>query len=67
MYWYYDDKAYGVQYYYSLYSRDTEHSDTDIHFLYEFNFKEVICDGHILSVKCCNNQKCLHSLLFMDS
>ena len=29
----------------------------DIHcFLYEFNFKEVICDSHKLSVKCYNNQ-----------
>ena len=29
----------------------------DIHcFLSEFNFKEVICDSHKLSVKCYNNQ-----------
>ena len=31
-------------------------------FLYEFNFKEVICDGHTLSVRCCNNQHFIHSL-----
>ena len=40
---------------------------TFIVFLYEFNFKEVICDGLTLSVKCCNNQHFIHSLLFMDS
>ena len=40
---------------------------TFIVFLYEFHFKEVICDGHTLSVKCCNNQHFIHSLLFMDS
>ena len=40
----------------------------DIHcFWYKFNFKEVIRDGHKLSVKCCNNQHFIHSLLFMDS
>ena len=32
----------------------------DIVFGYEFNFKEVISDGHKLSVKCCNNEQ-LHS------
>ena len=31
---------------------------TFIVFLYEFNFKEVIQDGH--KVKCCNNEQ-LHS------
>ena len=33
---------------------------TFIVYLYEFNFKEVIHDGHKLSVKCCNNEQ-LHS------
>ena len=33
---------------------------TFIVFFYEFNFKEVIRNGHKLSVKCCNNEQ-LHS------
>ena len=36
---------------------DSRQDIHDIHcFLYEFNFKEVICDSHKLSVKCYNNQ-----------